>query len=325
MLTFDVLDFAPAAAPAAPGGWAPAGRHVERLDVASALAAVALGRSAARQRHWDLLLFEVDVVARLLDLAPGGPLRRRPDAADVAAGLRRLCAESIGLAVAARLAAARHGWDPVDGWPVDLDLVGLGPGARPDLLFPTACGVLAGEARGRSDNRRAETTAPHEAQVADLAARADAHGVGAFLAWAWSGDATTRVDHFAVRPPQPPSPPGIEAALVAQAERLFDSAVAARVPFKQVGGERRAVRGTWFRPLRCDVDVFVGVVDPRVVAAHARDRLAAGARPPTRTGGAPTRLQALAGTLRRQHDGGSGTASSAVVGPVVTIVRTRSA
>ena len=319
MPTFDVLDFAPTGRS---GAWAPAGRGVERVDVASALAAVALGRSGDRQRHWDLLLFEVDVVARLLDLVPGGPLRRRPEAGDAAAPLRRLCAEAIGLAVTARLAAARHGWDPVDGWPVDVDLVGLGPGVRPDLLFPTPCGVVAGEARGRSDNRRAETTAPHGARLADLATRADAHRLGAFLAWAWAGDAGTRVDHFAVRPPELPPPPGMEAALVGQAERLFDAAVAARVPFKQVGGERRAVRGTWFRPLRCDVAVFVGVVDPRVVAAHVRARLAAPARGDA---GAPTRLRALADTLRRQHDGGAGTASSAVVGPIVTVVRTRPA
>jgi hypothetical protein len=335
--TIRVVDFTPTGKP---GGWQSASTSIEDIGLPFALGAIALGMPKERPLNYELVRLEVDLISRLIDCTPGRPLRRRSRFGNVARRLRSLSSEAIGLAATAHLAGVRHGWESRYGWPQDFDasLIPLTNGVRPDLLFPTAEGDIAGEARCRSQSRRTLEPATDEiTRIAKLDSWAQENGTKVFMAWAWTGIHHSRVDHFDPEPPQELIDPDVlTRALIAQAEVLRASAVAANTPVVDGLGIDIEIHGAWLQPVGIDMDVFLGVLEPDVVAVDV-DELRRLRRPPPeptrRDSGLTERQQPRsAGTTLRIVDGLEGWMANrddaiverpAVVGPVITAVRRR--
>jgi hypothetical protein len=166
---------------------------------------------------------------------------------------------------------------------------------------------------------------------------AQKNGTKVFMAWAWTGTRHSRVDHFDPELPQELIEPEVlSRALVSQAEALRRSAGEAGAPAVDgldIDGE---LHGEWLQPVGIDVDVFLGVLEPDLVAVDVAE-LRRLRRPPSEPIGferEPTVQQQprSAGTTRRIVDGlerwiverdDAIVERPAVVGPVVTAVRRR--
>lgn len=334
MASFDVVDFKRITAP--PGWIQKSDLWGSQVDVADALGAIALGYPDERPLNWNIMCLEVEILARLLNLEPNGHLRRRPNFERVAGRFRRLCSEAIGLATTTRLAATEHGWRPHYGWPTDVDVnCRKDSGPRPDLLFVTPAGVVAGEARGRSQSRTStRVTRVQQHKLDRLEVWARENGTNVFMAWSWTATDRTRVDHFDLGlETRRFDAPELTEALRSQAERLYGSATEADVGHENIAdGFESAVRGVWLRPRSSDFGLFLGVLEPDLVASDVEalwgdpGRLDEDALELSATtqfeAQMPPQERLREAILERLSDAATGAViSAAVIGPVVTAVR----
>lgn len=253
--------------PHAIGGWGPGAPTGTRpVGLAFALACTGMGLPLAAPLRYEVIEAQVELVSKLVECPVAGPLRRRPEFQSASLNVRRLCSESVGLATAAALAYYEHGWVPANGWPHDLDLPPVVPGARPDLLFAVAGGQVAAEARGRSQGRRSHNPTTEQLdKLAGIAAWSAANGgIKTFMSWSWVTTHTTRTDYF--DPGEPVflvDEESLQANLRRRCRLLRESARRLDLDEHLVGDER--ILGAWIRPARREFEFFVGVRDPDAV------------------------------------------------------------
>jgi len=262
---FDVVTFLPVHLGA--GGWGLGAATGSRsIGLAFALACTGMGLPLAPPLRYEVIEAQVELVSKLIECPSAGPLRRRPEFRWASLNVRRLCSESVGLAVAAALAHYEHGWTAANGWPYDLDLPPVFRGARPDLLFTVPGGQVAAEARGRSQSRRATTATAEQLEKLDgLAGWSAAHGgMKTFMAWSWVTAHSTRTDYFDPGEPQAlVDDEDLERNLRRRCRLIRESARQLDLEEHRVGDER--VLGAWIRPALREFEFFLGVRDPDAV------------------------------------------------------------
>lgn len=300
MGTFDLVEFQPDAA--ADHGWRGIQMGALQIELPFLLAASGLGSQIGRPLQFQIIRLQVDLVTQLVHCPTRNrQMRARPHLMHASASLKRLAAESVGLASAAALAEQIHGWNPLLGWPTDLDLL-LRAGIRADLLFPRAHDEIAAEARGRTRGRR--TLVCHQEQANRMAILLPwAHGYPTrfFMAWAWITQHGTRVDHFLDmnQPQVVRGPEAMAATLSEQSRAAYDSAAEAEIPAVRINDIQ--ARGLWTAPSGTDLEVFVGVIEPDAVPTWPAE---------------PTAHVAIDQPLSTR-------AESCRIGPVLTAVRER--
>ncbi len=125
-----------------------------------------------------------------------GPLAAAGHLPHLSSGLKRFASESVGLAAAAAFAEQWHRWIPELGWPADLDLNAAPGAARPDLLFPVPGGQIAAECRGRTGSRQTLRPSPLQTDRMDSLNPCQIAHTKVFMAWAWIGPGSTRIEYF---------------------------------------------------------------------------------------------------------------------------------
>jgi hypothetical protein len=262
---FDVIEYLPDAY--RPGEWnrgTPTGNLP--IGLAFTLACTGMGLPIAAPLRYEVLEAQVELVSKLVECPPTGPLRRHDHFRHASLNVRRLCSESVGLAIAAALAYYEHGWTLAHGWPRDLDLPPLTTGARPDLLFAVPGGQVAAEARGRSQARHVYTvTADQLRKLHGIERWSAANGnIKTFMAWSWITTDSTRTDYFDPGEPRVlVDSETLEANLRERCRRLRQSARQLELAEHRIGDEN--VLGEWIRPARRDFEFFLGVRDPDAI------------------------------------------------------------
>ncbi len=248
-------------------GWSHTSTSASGIGLAYLLAATAMGSPVGLPLKFELIRLEVDLVDRLVDCPVNGALRLRAEGTHASLHLRRLASEAIGVSTAALLAHLRHGWNPLAGWPVDVDLPPVGAGIRPDLIFPIGQVQVAGEGRGRSQGRQVRrVTQSQKHKLAGLSQWSLCHNnMKVFMSWAWSNFATTRVDYFDPGEPSEVVPRSeLIGSMRRQSEQLY---VAARESGASSHRLRQVpVLGDWLTgPGRADQEIFLGVAEPEEI------------------------------------------------------------